>query len=216
MARPFQDSLLGGLRPFEFINSSGETIPPGGCIRISSASPNVSNGAARPALVAGKPDTVGSQGQHFFNGLERVPDGKGGIAYKESLCFAAFESGDGTPALSEAWGPVSTGWKLRKRVGGFRIRAVSTNGQAMGLAVIEFAPWIYTYGKLDGDLAHGGSATVSVWDTTGDTTFNIIVYDEDFIGSGKEIVSGARIHAQWNELDQHWILTGSDTCPTTA
>jgi len=214
MARRSEETLHGANDWYDFVNNSSEVIPAGAILRVSSASPHVSQGVTRPALIVDQSDEVGAQYRHAVNSLNRVPVGGYGECCFRGPCYALYDTADGTPGLGQAWGPNTNSWKLRKRIGGFVVDQISTNGQQVQLAVVRFAPWLYCYGKLDGDLAHGGSATASVWDTTGDTTFNVTVYDEDFIGSGDEIVTGARVHMNWSTLDEHWILIGSDTCPT--
>lgn len=215
MKRHLQETAKYKLRWHEFVNDSGEEIPAGAILRLSSGTLDTSY-TGSDALRMGKPNAVGSQGQHYVNGLNRVGIGKRGLCCFQSLCLALYDSSSGTPALGEAWGPNNGSWKLVKRIGGYKVVALPTNGQTAGLMVVRRAPWTYGYGVLDGDIAHGGSATVSVHDSSGDTTFNITVYDEDFIGSGKEIVSGSRVHYDWAELDERFILTGSNVCPTTA
>ena len=214
MALPFEEQFDGSIRWYEVYNNTSETIPPRSVVKITGL--NTSNGVTRPALLAGKPDGVGSQGQHMVTGPVPIGAGKYGRACKEGLCLCAYSTADGTPSVSTSWGPNNNEWVLRKRIGGYRIRALSTQGQTINVAVVELAPWLFAYGNLTADLAHGGNANTSVYDTSGDTTFDVTVYDEDFIGTGKEIVSGSRIHFSWSELDQHWILSGSAVCPTTA
>ena len=214
MALPFEEQFDGSIRWYEVYNNTSETIPPRSVVKVTGL--NTSNGVTRPALLAGKPDGVGSQGQHMVTGPVPIGQGKYGRACKEGLCLCAYSAADGTPSVSTAWGPNNNEWVLRKRIGGYRIRALSTQGQTIGVAVVELAPWTIAYGTLDGDLAHAGSATVSVYDSTGDTTFNLTVYDHSKIGTGKEIVTGSRIDFGWMELDQRWALLGSAVCPTTA
>lgn len=216
MARSPRKNLVSALRWHDYKNDTSEVIPAGAILRVSSATPNVSQGQSRPAFLVGKPDAVGSQYRHAVNALNRVPAGGYGQLTFEGPVFAKYETGDGTPALGEAWGPNNNEWVLRKRIGGFVVDQVSTNGTTAGVMVVRFAPWLYTYGKLDADIAHASSATASVWDSNGDTTFNVTVYDPGLIGTGKEIVSGSWVHAHWNTLDNHWILTGASACPSTA
>lgn len=47
-------------------------------------------------------------------------------------------------------------------------------------------------GKLDGSLSYEGSATVSIWDGTSDTTVNVTAYDW-LLKSGQSIASGIKV-----------------------
>jgi hypothetical protein len=71
---------------------------------------------------------------------------------------------------------------------------------------------------LDGDLAHGGSATASVYTasagTETDSGVNVTVYDFDHIGSGKEIVSGTKIYIA--NINGYWYVINTAVCATTA
>jgi hypothetical protein len=71
---------------------------------------------------------------------------------------------------------------------------------------------------LDGDLAHGGSATASVYianaGTESDTGENVTVYDFGLIGSAKEIVSGTKIFIA--SVNGYWYVIAAGVCPTTA
>jgi hypothetical protein len=68
-------------------------------------------------------------------------------------------------------------------------------------------------GKLDGDLAAGSSATMSIWEgsTLADSGRDITVYDW-FLPAGKKLASGARVAAVWNS--GKWYVDTTDTCPT--
>ena len=68
-------------------------------------------------------------------------------------------------------------------------------------------------GKLDGDLAAGSSATMSIWEgnTLADSGRNITVYDW-FLPSEKKLASGAKVAAFW--ASGKWYVDTTDTCPT--
>lgn len=216
MAQRVRDTLQGSPRWFDYINNSSEVIPAGAVLRVSSAAAHTSQGQTRPAYTVAKPDAVGAQFRHAINDLDRVPAGGYGRCTFEGPVLALYDDAGGTPGLGEAWGPNNNSWKLTKRIGGFVIDQTSTNGTTLTLVTVRFAPWLYCYGNLDGDLAHAGSATLSVYDSSGDTTYNVTVYDPSKIGSGKEIVSGSRIDAVWSTQDNRWTLNTSAVCPTTA
>ncbi len=68
-------------------------------------------------------------------------------------------------------------------------------------------------GKLDGDLAAGSSATMSIWEgnTLADSGRNITVYDW-FLPTGKKLASGAKVAAFW--ASGKWYVDTTDTCPS--
>lgn len=70
---------------------------------------------------------------------------------------------------------------------------------------------------LDGDLAHSGSATASVYTasagTESDSGENVTVYDFDHIGSGKEIVSGTKVIIA--NIQGFWYVINAAACATT-
>lgn len=68
-------------------------------------------------------------------------------------------------------------------------------------------------GKLDGDLAAGGSATMSVWEgaTLADSGRNVTVNDW-FLTTGKKAASGAKVAAFWKS--GKWYVDTATPCPT--
>lgn len=73
-------------------------------------------------------------------------------------------------------------------------------------------------GKLDGDLAFEGSATVSIWEPNSsgveaDSGTNQVAYDW-MLTTGHELVSGARVVIA--HIGKRWYVIASDTCPSTA
>jgi hypothetical protein len=65
----------------------------------------------------------------------------------------------------------------------------------------KFGNWVVTgpgssnlLGKLDEELAYEGSATMSVWDGTSDTTVNVEVYDW-LLSSGQTVAAGTKVVA---------------------
>lgn len=69
------------------------------------------------------------------------------------------------------------------------------------------------FGKLDGDLAAGSSATMSIWggSTLADSGRNITVHDW-FLPTGKKLASGAKVAAFW--ASGKWYVDTTNTCPT--
>ena len=71
-------------------------------------------------------------------------------------------------------------------------------------------------GKLDGALAHDGTATVSMWGENSsvveaDSLDNITGVRAWIMPDAKKIVSGAKVHLSW--MNNRFYVTGSDTCP---
>ena len=68
------------------------------------------------------------------------------------------------------------------------------------------------FGRLDGDLSAGSSATMSIWEgsTLADSGRNVTVYDW-FLPTGKKLTYGAKVAAVWNS--GKWYVDTTDTCP---
>lgn len=68
---------------------------------------------------------------------------------------------------------------------------------------------IFLFGKLDGSLSEGSSATMSIWagDPLVDTTDNITVYDW-FLGSGESIDSGKKVKVEF--YSDKWYVTAAE------
>lgn len=74
--------------------------------------------------------------------------------------FALYDSGDGTPALGDKWGPKPSSWKLGKGYDGLYIIGNPTEGRVLCSNKNIGGPnWI---GVLQGTLAYGSSATVQL------------------------------------------------------
>lgn len=65
------------------------------------------------------------------------------------------------------------------------------------------------WGKLDGALSQGSSATMSIWagDPLADTGDNITVYDW-LLGSGESIASGKKVKAEF--ICGKWYATSAE------
>ena len=187
-------------------------IPPYGCFKFSGFT-----GTARRALTVAQSTATGAQHSHGFNTGITLDASNHGWAQPGPPWLALYDTADGTPVAGESWGPISGSWKLRKRVGGFAALGVETIA-SVGYVWVMPAPFLLGKGRLDGDLATGGSATVSVYDENGDTTYNITVFDADeaMIATGDELVAGIDIIFGWLPTHREYHLINADTCPTTA
>lgn len=98
-----------------FINTTSETIPPFAVMRITGSAEF--NGAIR--FTVAKPNST-TYDFYLVNGPYAVPAGKDGICTTlKQAGYIAYDSGDGTPALAETWGPESGSWLAHKNQPGF-------------------------------------------------------------------------------------------------
>jgi hypothetical protein len=111
----------GGLGQYDkprdrFTNVSGEEIPPYAVLKITET-----DGDNQHALEADKPDGTTTDGTFRLNMGRLVATGKSGTLRSDGYgMWALYDSGDGTPAPGESWGPGSD-WELHKDASGFVI-----------------------------------------------------------------------------------------------
>ena len=210
--RPSRSPVRHGMIPI--YNGGSDEIPAYGICRILTGAPALPN--ARRATNVGKPDTYGARlDSHLINGPIPISAGEHGWAQPYPPYTVLYDTA-ATPAFGESWGPINASYKATKRSAGYRVNGIlsSTN------ATMHVMPnhFILGKGRLDGDLASGGSATVSVYDENGDTTYNITVFDADeaMIATGDELVAGIDIIFGWLPTHREYHLINADTCPTTA
>lgn len=155
----------------EFRNNSGETVPYGSVMCISSSEAGSQTNSVRYVIT--KPTTT----------LERVvlvcqsPSGVASGANGEASWlwdggFVAYDTG--TPAIGESWGPKPSQWTLSKWRYGFTVTGTSQtiNGVACINAIQQ--PVDEFRGKTDAAHNKGSSGTVSIYDGNGtDTTINM-------------------------------------------
>ncbi len=170
-----------------FRNDSGETIPAGGIMRKTGT--EVTDGAI--VYVMNKPTTVlDNPYQWFVNlGIDIADDGHGWCSTFEDEPGPAYYL-SGTITANDWWGPKPNQWNLERYHLGFRIDGNADNG----LVTIKQHVINPLWGTLDGALAQGNSATVSVQCHNGsawvDTTFNLTGYDKLMATGATDLASG--------------------------
>ncbi len=203
---------LKKLQRVKFKNVNAAQVPAFGVMRIT----DLTIDAEESYLSCDQPNTFGAQsGTHAINGPLAVDSGSYGYCFPgPETMLALYDSGDGTPAALEHWGPRSGSWKLKKSTGGFRIRKVSDSDNA--IVIVSLAPMTSFFCKnLSGsDIGEGATGTVTI-----------------LAGSaGSEATTGVTITARsrWGvfpidaigrcTLDQNfssvisWTVAESDTC----
>lgn len=104
------------IRWLPFRNDAGETIPPFACMRVTGAT--TANG--QRVYTVAKPN--GSGTVHMINGPTQVTVAQlYGSGTFDMPATAFYNSGSGTPAFEEFWGPKSGQWSLEKGYSGYRI-----------------------------------------------------------------------------------------------
>jgi len=130
--------------------------------------------------------------------------------------YVAYDTGDGTPAAGESWGPVPDSYLVRKGFPGFCILAEGDGTNAK--AVYEDGISIY-YGKLDAELSPASSAQMTAYYYNGTTdatsTVTETVYCTKLLASGETAVpSGSDVWCLWRSASRHleavqWACTSS-------
>lgn len=102
--------------PLDVLNESGETIPGFAVMQISGWE---SDRNGRDYIKVKKPDGDGTM--FLLNSPFPIENDKIGRANESGRVYGLYDSGDGTPAVDESWGPESGSWKLKKDNSGFFI-----------------------------------------------------------------------------------------------
>ncbi|OHB81786.1 MAG: hypothetical protein A2W31_06570 [Planctomycetes bacterium RBG_16_64_10] len=143
-------------------------------------------------------DTIQPNGNgtvYLINGPEDVAAGKIGRATLalEYPVFAAYDSGDGTPAFGETWGPESGSSVLNKNAAGFFVVYPHTNNRVLVLRTLgSGTPSLgAVYG---GNTSIGTSPTKMVTTTLANASTSDLTANSGglkFGGAGTYMVSGA-------------------------
>lgn len=181
-------------------NTASETIPAYGVMRITGTEVR----AGRTVYTVAKPSTT-FQRLYLVNGPVDIPasgygDGTFDITY--ALC-----SSGASPLLAESWGAKHDEWKLfQHRPGFFMLGNYQGTGDDQR-AIVRPYEVQELWGTLDGALAQGSSATMSVYFRDGstwtDSTMNVTVYDRLLKTGAADIDSGNWVVAQWY-CDRWW------------
>jgi hypothetical protein len=129
----------------------GEVAPSGALLRVTGAEDN-------GTLIVNKPNADNQQYLLICGPMGLDANGRGVATYDEFVP-AAFEDGDGTPAVGEAWGSKSGEWLLRKTYTGFVISAAD-NGS--GQVEVSRAGSAFEMGNTSAE-ATGSTATIATY-----------------------------------------------------
>lgn len=155
----------------EFRNNSGETVPYGSVMCISSTESGSKTNSVRYVIT--KPTTTLERVLLVCQSASGVANGANGEAsWLFEGGFVAYDTG--TPAIGESWGPKPSQWTLSKWRYGFTVTGTTQtiNGVACISAIQQ--PVDEFRGKTDATHNKGSSGTVSVYDGNGtDTTINV-------------------------------------------
>lgn len=122
-----------------------------------------------------------------FNGEIPVAANKYGQGTLDVIAFAAYTTGDGTPAIGDVWGPKDGESKLKKHYLGVQVIAVDAENE---LVMVSRNPTLVLIGKTDSTVSAASTGAVSIWNGTlgseSDTNLNVTGYNRgDEIDSGK-------------------------------
>lgn len=104
------------------------------------------------------------------NGPQQVAAGEYGLCkpLSETL-VVSYDTGDGTPANEENWGPDNGTFKFKKNFGGGHYAVVGADSSSE-LAVVMNTGVVQRWGKADANIAAAATGTVSVYAGTGAPT----------------------------------------------
>lgn len=198
-------------RGIEFSNASGQTVPSFGVLQITGSSVV---GVGREILTATRPDgTAGAV--YAVNGSVPVTAGQKGRCTLDFPTKAAYDTGDGTPAIGQFWGPKSGQFTLAQGRPYFLISGTPASGRVF--VERHSCAWMIR-GTLVGAM------------TSGDATWTIdnisVVSGGDpraTVGSSSEAKTVYNLHewdgdddaiavAVWNDTESRWELI-QVTCP---
>jgi hypothetical protein len=175
-------------------NTSSETIPPYGVMRISSTE----TVARRTRYIVAKPNTA-FQRLYLVNGPQQIRAGKVGSGTFD-ISYALCDS-SASPLLAESWGAKNDSWKLWQHRPGFFMLGNYQESGAKQRGIVR--PWevIRLRARLSGSLSQGGSASAVIdfrdggaW-TASDFTA-LTVYD-DLLPTSGSLASGTVVWIEW-------------------
>jgi hypothetical protein len=139
------------------LNTSNETIPAGGVMRITGKRTY----ADRFAIAVDKPNST-LQHEYLVNGAKPIPAGASGYAADMTKDVELLIA-SGTPAYGESWGPTADSFSATQhRPGGFALGEAITRGDASYVPV-NWRPIWHAMGKPGADISAGSSGTVTIW-----------------------------------------------------
>jgi hypothetical protein len=186
----------------EFVNTNGGQVPAYGIVRVTGLSILE---PGRVLLSVDQPNVYGCQANCFINGPVPVAAGQHGYATRSGPLVALYDTGDGTPAFGDAWGPRSGTFKLKKSTGGFYCLGV-TNA-SLGLALFAPLPMQTIRGKTTvAAINKGASGTINIYtgtlgsETDSGQTLSNVYNRYANAAQGKWVTCG------WNYENQGWEL----------
>jgi hypothetical protein len=174
-----------------FRNDAGETIPAFAVMKITG---EVTVDSAKLYTVA-KPDSTFAR-LYLVNGPDTVTTSQlyGTGSFVNTADRVLYDSGDGTPAAGQVWGPYPSQWSLKRHMYGFRVQGDSDSTATTVLCVQH---WVMdVVGKADGAISLGSSGTVSVWkgDRSADSTANVSSCVSTYIATD----SADKVRVSWH------------------
>ena len=141
-----------------FRNDAATTAVGGAILRITGF---VVTDPENPFFTVDQPNTYGSQYLHAVNDETDVAAGSYGKCCLGQIVPALYDSGDGTPAFGEQWGPRSGTWKLKKNTGGFMVLGVAVSSRS--LVLVTPAPMLVLRGQPTADVAAAATGTLTIY-----------------------------------------------------
>lgn len=169
-AGPWQPTIV------RFRNDNSGTAPAHGVLRVTDVV--LIDGV--PHLTIDKPNTS-FQRLYLVNGDDDIQSGGTGWGFRltDHDGYVLYDSGSGTPAYGECWGPQNGTWTLKKWRYGFTIMGGNATDPTRTVAVQEFVNLFR--GKTDAAHAKSATGTISIYDGDSvDTTDNMASVLNDY------------------------------------
>lgn len=188
-------------RKVAFRNTSGEAIPPYGCMRVTGAELR----AGLPLITVAKPDTTFHR-LYLVNGPLRVgsdSNARGVGTWLEEAGYVLYESG--TPAVDESWGPKASQWSLAKWRYGFTIVGATTGSGATARVLAKQEQVGEVYGLTAAAIALDTSGTINLYDGN-----NAIITSTTITATNRFVTSVAiskAVIATW--IGGTWLLSAA-------
>jgi hypothetical protein len=197
-------------------NTASEAVPPYGVMRIISEE-TTSSGRFR--YTVGKPNATFQRKGYLINGPFTIAaEGSGAGTF--GAAYALCDDSD-IPIREDWWGPKDDSWALWYARPGFYICGNAiTDGEGeseIQRAMAEAFEITELWGTLDGALAQGSSATMSIYYLDGgawtDSSLNVTVHDRLLRSGAADIQSGKWVKAEW--YCDRWLVPAAE-CNTPA
>lgn len=157
------DSCLPFPRKIRFLNNNSGTAPAWGVLRITGAT-------AKKYLTIDQPDST-YRWLYLVNGPLAVPTGKPGWGtfltsehFRFGDNYVLYDTGSGTPAYGEQWGPTASSWKLSKQRPGFFIFGGNNteSGKERTVAIQTAPGQVLVKNSTGSAIAAGASGTATL------------------------------------------------------